>query len=381
MRSCSVSHWKKLNLPTGSIQIAMTDDDYIRKIISAIESSHSVDPDVVASAAGLEPGEVGPAIRKVFLEKGFDLRAFPNYARLGLSRVTAVLDVDRRFAGQADSILNGMAHWGYLVTWIKPLGGYRYVTYHAVPPSYLEDYRRLFDVMKEEGLLTGYSYYQPRSQPEAFSYDPSVFDYWGRQWKAKPENVEVDRVLREHNSVPFSGLDELDLKIVEQLQYSALRASDTMAREFGVPQEEVERHLQNHVYGEGLVLKVIVDVLDKEVIGGETGVLVCICSGGSEEGFRELKRWLLRNPNLQYLNAGSSHVEAHLNAPWRSIPFVGAVVDKKVSEVQPEVYELEVLSADGVNAFAIPLEQFKGGMWTFSQEEALMALRKYLRAP
>jgi len=356
-------------------------DEFIRRVLVALENAEFFDKDELAKSIGLDRASFETALREYFFGKSFAVRAYPNYSRLGLKSVTAFLDFSFKWVEQAPDTLDMLSRNGFLVSWIKPFGGYTYVTHHAVPPDFVAKYRALFDQLVELGLLSGYRFYEFESQPEGFAYDPAAYDYRQARWKERANlGVEISRSLKGLARQPFEGLDEIDLQIIEQLQHTSLQSLDALAKAIQQPLEVVETHMRDHVIKQKLVLKYLMDIFRGEYIAPETAALVGFCEGMREEVGSELEGWLLKHPYLTYINPGGDKVEFHLEMPWRVVPFMTTLLDKKVFALKPATYYLGVMSLASLHTYTIPLQQFSGGKWYFDDVATFESFKLYLEA-
>ncbi len=361
--------------------MSVTFDDYIRRMLRAIEDIGLFDKDLLAEKLGMNKEQVELALREYFFGKSFAVRAYPNYSRLGLRYAVAFLDFSFKWIDKAPGFLDAMARDGFLVTWLKPFGGYTYVTHHAVPPSFVSDYKRFFGHLTDLGLLSGYRFYEIDSEPEAFAYDPVVFDYRRGEWKERAENLRVERKLKESTEGAFSQLDETDLLIIDQLERTSLQSLEAMSKALGLSLHDVKSHLEEHVVKGGLIKKYIIDIFTTQMLSPETAVLAGFCEGISGEGYSKLLDYVLNHPYLGYVNPGASALEFHLEMPWRVVPTFSTLLDKRVEEIKPAQYMFGVSVLSQIHTFTIPYEHFREGKWFFDEPEAFNTFQRYLENP
>ncbi len=353
-------------------------DDFIRRIMRTIEDIGFFDRTFLAEKLGMSREQLDVFLREYFFAKSFAIRAYPNYARLGLRYTIVLLDFSFKWIDKARDFLDAMAREGFLVTWIKPFGGYTYLTHHTIPSGSLKDYKKFFDHLTDLGLLTGYRFYELDSEPEGFAYDPVVFDYRKGEWKERAEATRVERTLKEVPKEPFLGLDEMDLLILDRLQRSSLQSVDAMASSLNSPLEDVKFHLQNHVIGENLVKKYLLDIFNTEMLSPQTAVLIGLCEGIRGEQRDELYEYLLSHPYLGYINSDARTVEFALEMPWRVVPIFSTLLDKKVEEAKPAQYFFGTSVLGQIHTFTVPYEHYKGGKWSFNEEEVFNTYQRYL---
>jgi len=361
--------------------MSVTFDEYIRRILRAVEDIGFFNRDLLAEKLGMSKEQLELALREYFFGKSFAIRAYPNYARLGLRYVVAFLDFSFKWVDKAPGFLDAMARDGFLVTWLKPFGGYTYVTHHAVPLSLIDNYRRFFDHLTDLGLLTGYRFYEVNFDPEGFAYDPAVFDYRRGEWKERAELVRVERKLRESAQEAFPQLDETDLLIIDQLERTSLQSLDAMAKALGLTLDDVKSHLEDHVIKGGLIKKYIIDIFTTQMLSPETAVLAGFCEGMSGEGYGKLLDYVLNHPYLGYVNPGASALEFHLEMPWRVVPMFSTLLDKKIIEVKPAQYAFGISVLSQIHTFTIPYEHFREGKWFFDEADAFSTFQRYLENP
>ncbi|WP_449461540.1 hypothetical protein PQ610_03910 [Tardisphaera miroshnichenkoae] len=361
--------------------MSVTFDEYIRRILRAIEDIGFFDKDLLAEKLGMSKEQIELALREYFFGKSFAVRAYPNYSRLGLRYTVVFLDFSFKWIDKAPGFLDAMARNGFLVTWLKPFGGYTYVTHHAVPVSFIGDYKRFFGHLTDLGLLSGYRFYDANFDPEGFAYDPVVFDYRRGEWKERAESLRVERKLRESPQGTFSELDETDLLIVSQLERTSLQSLEAMARALGLSLQDVKSHLENHVVRGGLIKKHIIDIFTTQMLSPETAVLAGFCEGISGERYGKLLDYVLSHPYLGYVNPGASALEFALEMPWRVVPMFSTLLDKKIEEVKPAQYAFGASVLSQIHTFTIPYEHFRDGKWFFDEGDAFNTFQRYLENP
>jgi DNA-binding Lrp family transcriptional regulator len=190
---------------------------------------------------------------KGLIEKGFAVQVAPNYERMGLQRMISTIDFSLEFRQYAEAILTSMSQLCYLSSYAKNVPSGSYTVHFNIPREHVEEVIELLNALKGKGMFRSvgtYTFDSYRNIPmkaDQFNFDNGVWDYeWSSTHKPYPENVIYEKPSQHK-------LDEIDLKIIEQLQYDANKSFTEIQEKLGVNYKTLTWHFRNHIMDNGLV--------------------------------------------------------------------------------------------------------------------------------
>ena len=189
--------------------------------------------------------------KEKILGKGFAVNATADHERLGLKRIVFILDFTKEFEPYAESILSVMNELCYLVSYAKTFLEGSYVATVSAPTAYVEEIRRFFLQMKEEGMF---------SMLETLDFD------WARQVPMKAEcydfntgrwdfdlSEKSDFESATYEPSPPAKFDYIDLLLVKELQMNANRSLKEISERLELNYKKLVWHYTTHVVGRRLV--------------------------------------------------------------------------------------------------------------------------------
>lgn len=355
------------------------------KLISAVETMKRFDRD---SLTGLFPEmhqeELDAFLRQYVFSKGIVPRISINYGRLGLLDTRIVVDFSKEVAPKAHLLLEELSRSGYLISWQKPLGLRTYVTRHAIPMGFAEEYDEMFGSLLDLGYVSEYELLSFEGYSQRFSLHPYVFDYMKGDWKATfVPVVESERRLAGTQSNEAAKFDRLDLEILGMLKRSAVTDEQIMAESLGVSVAELEEHLVDHVVKRGLVLSLYLDFMDAELFAGRTTILSVLARVG-DSGPDVLARGALAIPYLAFMQRGAKAVDLLFEFPvertFSLSDEVGGLLSRSgvdsASFFLSRWRSLNMLTDE--KHWSELISKFKDGRWTFDAQAALRSIEARL---
>jgi len=189
---------------------------------------------------------------KSLLDKGFAVQAAPNYERLGLQRIVVTLDFSPDFKPYAEPILTAMSQLCYLSSYAKNVPAGSYTIHFNVPREHLNEWVDFATSLKDKGMFSKldiYTFDSFRNVPmrtELFNFETGSWDYeWSNSPKLYPENVIYE-------TPSDNKFDEVDLQIIEQLQYDANKTFTEIQEKLQINYKTLTWHFRNHIMGHGL---------------------------------------------------------------------------------------------------------------------------------
>lgn len=189
---------------------------------------------------------------KGLLKKGYTLTAIPDYERLGLRRIVALVEFAEKFAPYADAILMAMSELCYLSSFAKTLPEDLYSIQANVPQAHANDWIRFMRALKERGLFSSI-------QVAAFEWvwvipmRSEMYDFendsWQFDWTSKPK-AEPSSIFSPSASGKF---DIVDLRLLEQLQIDPDAPLLEVAGKLQMNYKTLNWHHRTHVEGNRLL--------------------------------------------------------------------------------------------------------------------------------
>jgi hypothetical protein len=228
-------------------------DDASTRTAQLVKLLYELGPDIpeISRRLGQYKESVRYRYKEKILGKGFAVQAAVDHERLGLRRLMLILEFTREFEPFAESILSVMNELCYLVSYAKTfLEGY-YLVNVSAPAAYVEDIRRFFLRMQDEGMF---------SKMEILDFE------WSRQVPMKADCYDFDTgrwdfdlsAERDFGSAIYSPshpakFDYVDLLIVKELQMNANRSLKEISERLELNYKKLVWHYSSHVVGRGLI--------------------------------------------------------------------------------------------------------------------------------
>ncbi len=189
---------------------------------------------------------------KNLLDKGFAVQAAPNYERLGLQRIVAIVDFASDFKPYAEAILTAMSQLCYLSSYAKNIPSGSYTVHFNVPRKRADQWIDFANILRDKGMFRSLETYvfetfrNVSMRAELFNFETGTWDYeWSNSPKPYPENV----IYENPGDHKFDGVD---LRIIEQLQYDANKNFREVQEKLQINYKTLTWHFRNHIVGRGL---------------------------------------------------------------------------------------------------------------------------------
>jgi len=345
----------------------------IALILDAVKKFGPRNISLIARQTGIPRETVRVRLLNMLPRYGFVIRMLPNYYKLGLARYFGYLRFSRQFADRAKDLLRWLGEKTYLMYWGKVLMRNEFVVIVTPPYRFEKEYLNLFEVLADAGVLEDYWFRKVRAygHPHA-SY--RYFDFEKGRWSDYPVNdgeEEFDEVLvNEIDEAERAQyiVDSLDLKILQQLQYDALKDITDIAGDLGIHPRVVSYHFNEHVARKGLVAGWMVSYVPTQTLERGAGKFwMLIEPPSSPHELRRLIKDLARPPaSCQSYNVLDNGSVAMHFVPTSNT----SAVAQKLGNMGSLEGELMVLSE--AKAYLISAELLHGNSWLTSNDIAMV---------
>jgi DNA-binding Lrp family transcriptional regulator len=348
----------------------------IALILDAVKKFGPRNISLIARQTGIPRETVRVRLLNLLPRYGFVVRMLPNYYKLGLTRYFGYLRFPRQFADKAKELLRLLGKKSYLMYWGKVLMRNEFVVIVTPPYRFEKEYLDLFEELADAGVLDDYWFRKVRAygHPHA-SY--RYFDFGNGKWSDQPVNDgedEFDEVLvNEINEAERAQyiVDSLDLKILQQLQYDALKDITEIAGELGVHPRVVSYHFNEHVVRKGLVAGWMVSYVPTQTVEKGAGKFWMLSKPLNLHELRQLIRDLARPPaSCQSYNVLDNGSVAMHFVPTSDM----SAVAQKLGNMGNLEGELMVLSE--AKMYLITIELFHGNTWLMSNNDVTTMLKQ-----
>ncbi len=341
----------------------------IALILDAVKKFGPRNISLIARQTGIPRETVRVRLLNMLPRYGFVIRMLPNYYKLGLSRYFGYMRFSRQFADRAKELLSWLGEKTYLMYWGKVLMRNEFVVIVTPPYRFEKEYLNVFEKLADAGVLDDYWFRKVRAygHPHA-SY--RYFDFEKGKWSDHPINdgeEEFDEVLvNEIDEAERAQyiVDSLDLKILQQLQFDALKDITDIAGELGVHPRVVSYHLNEHVARKGLVAGWMVSYVPTQTLERGAGKFWMLTEPLKNlHDLRQLIRDLARPPaSCQSYNVLDNGSVAMHFVPTSDLSSVA----QKFGNIGNLEGELIVLSES--NAYLISTELLHGNSWLMNDD-------------
>jgi hypothetical protein len=228
-------------------------DDASARTAQLVKLLYELGPDIpeISRRLGQYKESVRYRYKEKILGKGFAVQAAVDHERLGLRRVMLILEFTGEFEPFAESILSVMNELCYLVSYAKTFLGGHYLVNVSAPTAYVEDIRRFFLRMKDEGMFSNMEILEfdwTRQVPmkaDCYDFDTGRWDF----------DLSPERDFRSaiYEPSPPAKFDYVDLLIVKELQMNANRSLKEISERLELNYKKLVWHYSSHVVGRGLI--------------------------------------------------------------------------------------------------------------------------------
>ena len=226
-------------------------DEALLSVVSAVMKWGPVRLSRVAMETGI-PLETCRYYLKLFHERGYRFFPIVDYNAIGLQPMLLILRLSREWRNNKRE--GNMIKWleGIYVTYRAALAREGEYLFHlAIPEGEENRYRELMDELARLGVIENYMLSKIQNGYYTASW-ARYYDFIHHTWREKPIDIEMNKVPITTNRKPRI-LDEIDLKIIEQLELNPRKTNLEMSRELGISPQLVSYHRQKHIEGQGII--------------------------------------------------------------------------------------------------------------------------------
>ena len=191
--------------------------------------------------------------KEKILNRGFAVQAAPNYERLGLKRMIVLADFTDEFREYGSSILVAMPNLCYVTGFEKTLPHGQYVISASVPKEHTGEFSELMNELRNKGIFTSvevFGFETFRNAPmkaEFYNFDTGTWDF---DWS--------EASLRDFSAASYvpeerTKIDEIDLRLIEQLQADANTSLKQISEELKINYKKLAWHYSTHVIARNLI--------------------------------------------------------------------------------------------------------------------------------
>jgi hypothetical protein len=214
-----------------------------------------VGPDIpeIARKLGQFKESVRYRYKEKILKNDFVVQANADSGKLGLTRVTALVDFDPLYKNYAQAILAAMASLTYLQSFGKTLPNGSYVVNANVPNEHVQAYTDFMTSLRTKGLFRTvelYTFDWSRRIPMKSEYYDFNTGRWDFTWDASGKPGFETAAYSPSGPAKF---DQVDLLIIQQLQFDANKTLKEIADKLKIHYKKLAWHYLKHVVGERLI--------------------------------------------------------------------------------------------------------------------------------
>jgi len=196
-----------------------------------------------------ETGVPIPTVRYILTKRlpkmGFDVRAILNYGALGLQKYLALLESSISPHGMK-GLLNLLGDIMYLNYYTYFMKAKKFMAIFTVPPKYEEDLNAFLNELRLVGILKHYEL-KKLKYARILPFKARYFDFnkgvWRQNWTEN--NEYVPEIFEEVD--PHPRIDEIDLRILKELQKDAYVKYVDLSRKLGLTRQTIKRHYEHVV--------------------------------------------------------------------------------------------------------------------------------------
>jgi hypothetical protein len=212
-------------------------------------------PDVpeIARRLGQFKESVRYRYKEKILSKGFAVQGAVDHERLGLKRMTLVVDFAQTYKNYAPAILTAMSEVSYVVGFAKSLIGGEYVVNLSVPAEYVSDVREFFNALKERDMFSKLEILEfdwfriAPMKPEFYDFDTGRWDF---EWQnPNPEDYQAAAYVPSGRG----RFDYVDLLIIKELQMDANKSLKEISEKLNINYKKLAWHHSAHVCSQKLL--------------------------------------------------------------------------------------------------------------------------------
>ena len=236
-------------------------EDATAKIVRAILQVGPSNYSLISRLTGVPPETVRYKIKEQLGRKGISLHALVDTSKLGLRRHIVQMRFTDKFKPYARTILQALHDLAYLTYYSGQLLTNEYYTIFNVPEEYQKEFHEMIDEMATLEIIEKYKI-RPVFWTNYVSLRPEYFDFRAGTFDVDLKNLELierpPEPVYESRSEKIK-IDYYDVTIITALQKNALSTVAEIAREAKFHEKTAQYHYTQHVMGERLISRYVVN--------------------------------------------------------------------------------------------------------------------------
>ncbi len=225
------------------------------RTVQLVKLLTEVGPDVpeISRRLGQFKESVRYRYKEKILNRGFAVQANVDHEKLGLRRVTVVLDFAEEYRKFSQSILASMNELCFLVSFSKTMPGGYYIANFSTPREFVDELKFFLGAMKEKGMFSRLDIVDfdwARVAPmksEFYDFDTGRWDF---DWTAKPTSDFGSAQYMPSSPAKF---DYVDLLLIKELQMDANKSLKEISDKLKVNYKKLAWHYTTHVMARRLL--------------------------------------------------------------------------------------------------------------------------------
>lgn len=340
------------------------------KIVEAIQKVGPKNISLLSRVTGAHAETIRYKVKRQFPSVGLQLKASPDYKKLGLTEYWGMLKFSPKMSRRAQTVLLSLQQEAYLTSYGRIVPQGRYAVQFALPVDMAKAHRELLQSLADAGVLEGFDL-EEVAAGRLTPMNPRYFNFQSDRWEVDWGRVsgESGKPLPVTKDVPAEA-DKLDLMLVKETEEDPLQHIVSIARKLKIHQKTLEYHYRAHLLKQRLVPSFVVrwspGPVNTEAGPTMIGILMFSRLGPR---FDEVQRAVSKIPFTWAESAlKDGRYVATVCIPVNEAVPVYSYLDSELGDLSDKV-EIGYLKRSERRAFSVPAHLFNEG-WTFDVDGA-----------
>jgi hypothetical protein len=236
-------------MTTAHQEPANVDDNVNYRTVQLVKLLTEIGPDVPEISRRLKQFKESVRYRykEKILSKGFAVQANVDHQKLGLRRVTAVLDFAGEYRKFSQSILASMNELCFLAGFVKTMPEGYYIVNFSVPHEFVGKLKSFLSTLKDKGMfsrLETFEFDWMRVMPmksEFYDFDTGRWDF---DWKVEATS---DFGSAQYTPSTPDKFDYVDLLLIKEFQLDANKSLKEISDKLKLNYKKLAWHYTTHV--------------------------------------------------------------------------------------------------------------------------------------
>lgn len=349
------------------------------RIVDAIQKVGPKNISLLSRVTGAHAETIRYKVKRQFPTLGLQLRAGPDYRKLGLSEYCGIMKFSPKGERSAQSILVALSREAYLLSFGRVVPQGQYAVHFAAPEPSVPALRAVLQYLVESGALEEFEISEVASG-RLSPMNPRYFNFQSDSWEVDWSKIrsEPSRPLPVVDEPPVS-VDKLDLLLVKETEDDPLQHIVSIARKLKVHQKTLEYHYRAHVLKQRLVPGFAVRWTPGPE-GSEAGpvMLARLMFSGLGGRYEEVQRAVGKLPFVlsEYAFRDGRYL-ANLCTPVNDAVMVYSYLDSELGDLSDRV-EIGYVKRSEQRSFSLPAHMFDQ-TWKLDAEAAKLKLSKLIK--